>query len=83
MLIADRAPDGVELVVADDGPGVPEADRERVVQRFVRLEASRTRGGHGLGLNLVSAIAVAHGGRLVIGDNAPGLRATLWLPNES
>ena len=79
-LRADRARDGVELIVADDGPGVPEADRERVVQLFVRLEASRTRGGHGLGLNLVSAIAVAHGGQLVIGDNEPGLRATVWLP---
>lgn len=79
-IIAERVADGIHLIVADTGPGVPEADRERVVRRFVRLESSRTRAGHGLGLNLVSAIAVAHGGRLVIGDNAPGLRATLWLP---
>lgn len=82
-IIAERVTDGVQLIVADTGPGVPEADRERVVQRFVRLESSRTNAGHGLGLNLVSAIAVAHGGRLVIGDNAPGLRATLWLPTAA
>ena len=80
-LSAMRGPHGgVELVVADNGPGVPEKDRERVVRRFVRLDPSRGEGGHGLGLNLVSAIAVAHGGRLIIGDNAPGLRATLRLP---
>ncbi len=68
------------LIVADDGPGVPAADRERVVRRFVRLDASRSTSGHGLGLNLVVAIASAHRGTLTLGDNAPGLRATLWLP---
>ncbi|MBY0284651.1 MAG: HAMP domain-containing histidine kinase [Sphingomonas sp.] len=82
-ILAERVSDGVQLIVADNGPGVPEADRERVVRRFVRLDSSRTNAGHGLGLNLVSAIAVAHGGRLVIGDNAPGLRVTLWLPTAS
>lgn len=79
-ITAERADGGVELVVADNGPGVPEADRARVVQRFVRLDPSRTNAGHGLGLNLVSAIASAHGGKLTIGDNHPGLRASLWLP---
>ena len=82
-IIAEAAAGGIQLIVADNGPGVPAADRERVVQRFVRLESSRTNAGHGLGLNLVSAIAVAHGGRLIIGDNAPGLRATLWLPTAA
>ncbi|MBX9814283.1 MAG: hypothetical protein A4S12_11200 [Proteobacteria bacterium SG_bin5] len=81
ILIAARAAgaDAVELEVADDGPGVPEKDRARVVRRFVRLDPSRGEGGHGLGLNLVAAIAAAHDGRLVIGDNAPGLRAVLLL----
>jgi signal transduction histidine kinase len=72
--------DAVALSVADDGPGVAAADRERIVHRFVRLERSRTTPGHGLGLNLVAAIAAAHGGTLTITDNAPGLRATIRLP---
>ena len=71
---------GVELVVADTGPGVPDADRDRIVQRFVRLDQGRTTKGHGLGLNLVVAIAAAHGGRIAIEDNRPGLRVTLSLP---
>lgn len=70
----------LRLTVADRGPGVPEADRARIVQRFIRLEASRTTAGHGLGLNLVQAIARAHGGQIEIADNAPGLRVTLALP---
>lgn len=69
-----------ELVVADTGPGVPEADRDRIVQRFVRLNHGRTTKGHGLGLNLVAAIAAAHGGRIAVEDNKPGLRVILSLP---
>jgi len=68
------------LTVADSGPGVPAADRERVVERFVRLEASRTRPGSGLGLALVAAVARLHGGELSFGDNAPGLVARVRLP---
>lgn len=79
-LKAGGSRDQVRLTVADDGPGVPAADRDRILRRFVRLERSRTAPGHGLGLNLVAAIARAHGGELVIGDNAPGLRAALVLP---
>lgn len=70
----------VRLTVADSGPGVPAADRERIVRRFVRLDPSRSTPGHGLGLNLAAAIATAHGGTLVFDDNRPGLRATLVLP---
>ncbi len=70
----------VAVSVADDGHGVPCADRALIVQRFARLDSSRTTPGHGLGLNLVSAIAVAHGGCLTFEDNAPGLRALLTLP---
>jgi len=68
------------LSVADTGPGIPAEDRERVVERFVRLEASRTRPGSGLGLSLVSAVARLHGGSLSLDDNAPGLVVRLILP---
>jgi signal transduction histidine kinase len=67
----------VEAMVSDTGPGVPEADRERVLSRFVRLEASRSTPGTGLGLTLVKAIADLHNARLELGDNGPGLRVTI------
>jgi signal transduction histidine kinase len=72
----------IVLAVADNGPGVPPEDRERIVERFVRLERSRSTPGHGLGLNLVSAIAAVHGGVLRFDDNRPGLRAFLELPAD-
>ena len=68
------------LTVADKGPGVPESMRERVVERFVRLEQSRTVPGSGLGLSLASAVATLHGGELKLQDNQPGLRAIIALP---
>ncbi|MGZ5916598.1 MAG: sensor histidine kinase [Methyloceanibacter sp.] len=71
-----------EIVVTDRGPGVPIAERERVLERFVRLEASRSEPGSGLGLSLVSAVARLHGGRLQLEDNHPGLRVVLSLPAE-
>lgn len=67
----------LRLIVRDDGPGVPEADRKRVQQRFVRLEASRSTPGHGLGLSLVRAIAHAHGADLTLADADPGLLAEI------
>jgi signal transduction histidine kinase len=70
----------VELSVGDRGPGIPEADRARAVERFVRLEESRSRPGSGLGLSLVQAVARLHGGSLRLEDNTPGLRAVLDLP---
>lgn len=70
----------VEIIVADDGPGIAMADRERVLKRFVRLEECRTPPGTGLGLSLVAAVARLHGGRVRLEDNAPGLRAILVLP---
>jgi signal transduction histidine kinase len=78
-----RAEGGFRLAVADDGPGVPAADRDRIVQRFIRLERSRTTPGHGLGLNLVAAVARLHQARLGFGDNAPGLVATLDFPEAA
>lgn len=68
---------GARLVVADDGPGVPEAERGRLAQRFYRLERSRGREGNGLGLSLVAAVADLHGARLSFDDNRPGLRVAL------
>ena len=77
---AKREGDQVLLSVTDRGPGIPEADRKHVVERFVRLEASRTLPGSGLGLSLASAVATLHGGELRLGDANPGLVATLVLP---
>ncbi len=71
-----------EIVVTDRGPGVPVSDRERVLDRFVRLEASRSEPGSGLGLSLVAAVARLHGGSLRLEDNEPGLRVILALPIE-
>jgi signal transduction histidine kinase len=63
-----------ELTVSDDGPGIPPADRERVFERFVRLEEDRSRrsGGFGLGLAIAREIAVAHGGSLAVAGTPPG-----------
>jgi len=77
---AKREGDQVLLSVTDRGPGIPEVDRKHVVERFVRLEASRTMPGSGLGLSLASAVATLHGGELRLGDAQPGLVATLALP---
>jgi len=72
--------DRILLCVADHGPGIAPADRGRVVDRFVRLERSRSQPGSGLGLSLASAVAHLHGGELRLEDNKPGLRAVLALP---
>ena len=77
---ARREGDSVLLSVTDRGPGIPEADRKHAVERFVRLEASRTLPGSGLGLSLASAVATLHGGELRLGDAYPGLVATLVIP---
>jgi len=68
------------IMVSDRGPGIPEAERGRVLERFVRLEAARSRPGFGLGLSLVAAVARLHGGTLTLEDNEPGLRVVLALP---
>ena len=68
------------LAVADQGPGIPEALRERALERFFRLEESRSTPGSGLGLSLVAAVARLHDGRIALEDNRPGLRAVLDLP---
>jgi len=72
--------DRIMLTVADGGPGIPEADRGRAVERFVRLEQSRSAPGSGLGLSLAAAVARLHGGELRLEDNHPGLRSIIMLP---
>jgi signal transduction histidine kinase len=73
----------VRFEVADRGPGIALADRERALERFVRLETSRTLPGSGLGLSLVTAIAHLHKGSFSLQDNAPGLSAVIDLPRTS
>ena len=74
--------DVVTISVADRGPGIPAADRERVLARFARLDRSRSTLGHGLGLSLVAAIARAHGGTIRLDDNHPGVKAMVILPRR-
>ncbi|MGP0039348.1 MAG: ATP-binding protein, partial [Rhodomicrobium sp.] len=69
----------VDIVVADRGPGIAQNDRERVLQRFVRLQPSRSVPGSGLGLSLVAAVARLHGGAVALEDNCPGLKVRLSL----
>ena len=68
------------LRVADNGVGIPEADRARVLERFVRLEKSRSTAGSGLGLSLVNAVVAFHNGTIELADNAPGLTVTIRIP---
>jgi len=91
MLRSRRRSSGeVEFSITDTGPGVSDADRQRIVERFVRLENSRNKPGVGLGLSLVAAVAEAHGGRLeldegpgAVGGFGPGLRVALVLPRAA
>jgi signal transduction histidine kinase len=70
----------VEISVTDDGPGIPDAEKEHVTERFYRGDSSRAKAGVGLGLSLVASVAKLHGGVLSFVDNHPGLVATLSLP---
>ena len=83
--VTDYSQGAVRLTVYDTGPGIPMIDRDRVRQRFVRLERARNTQGSGLGLSLVSAVAQLHEARLSLSDNdpmskSPGLRAMLIFP---
>jgi len=80
VTVAARSGPPVELVVSDTGSGIPAEERERVVQRFVRLDASRAAPGTGLGLSFVAAVAELHGASLRLEDAGPGLRARLAFP---
>lgn len=78
-----RAGDFAVVEVADKGPGIDPADRRKVLERFSRLEKSRSQPGNGLGLSLVRAVAQLHGGMLDFAGNDPGLRALLKIPLEA
>ncbi len=71
---------GAAIAIEDDGPGIPPEERDKVRERFYRLDRSRSTPGSGLGLTLVSAVASRHGGELRLLDGEPGLRAVLILP---
>ena len=73
---------GVEIAVADQGAGIPKADRARAAERFFRGESARNTPGSGLGLSLVQAVAQLHGGSLRLEDASPGLVAILTLPGH-
>ena len=88
QVTARREDSEAVLTVSDDGPGIPEADRERAFDRFVRLDDARSRdetqaGGAGLGLAIVRAIARTHGGSAHLEDGAPGLRAVVRIPVDN
>jgi signal transduction histidine kinase len=82
QIVVQAVDDGerVLLTVSDNGPGIPEADRQRALERFVRLEQSRSQPGSGLGLSLAAAVARLHGGELTLADNNPGLKSIIALP---
>ena len=78
-----ESPTDVTLRVVDDGPGIPDADHQRVFERFARLDDARGRtgddGGAGLGLAIVHDVVVAHGGSVAV-ENTPGAAFTVVLP---
>ena len=78
-LTAQRQGQKVEVEVSDNGPGIPAPLRDKVLQRFYRLESSRTTPGNGLGLSLAAAVAELHGAPLELSDNRPGLRVEVCL----
>jgi signal transduction histidine kinase len=79
----ERAPGELQLSVADRGPGIPREERETALLKYRRLDHARSTMGSGLGLSLVGAVARLHGGRIVLEDNRPGLRALLALPDSA
>ena len=80
VLSADRQDDTLNISVADDGVGIPAHRYDDAKRRYGRLDPARQIPGSGLGLSLVEAVARLHGGRLVLGDNAPGLKVTMAFP---
>jgi hypothetical protein len=80
VAVTRRGDGSVTITVADNGPGISEAQRPQVIGRFVRGDTSRGTPGVGLGLSIVDAVARLHGGVLELSDNHPGLRAQMVLP---
>jgi signal transduction histidine kinase len=85
VLLRPGPAQGVAIVVRDDGPGIPDGERERVFEPFYRMDRARTadKGGMGLGLAITRSIVGAHGGRITLADAVPqGLAATIELPGS-
>ncbi|MFT5221104.1 MAG: signal transduction histidine kinase [Gammaproteobacteria bacterium] len=80
LLELNRSENTADIAVSDTGAGIADTERDKVGQRFYRLESSRSTPGSGLGLSLVKAVAKLHHAELLLDDNAPGLKATLRLP---
>ena len=81
ITVAGKAAGGMVVIsVGDHGQGIAPEDRTRVIERFVRLDSSRSLPGNGLGLSLVAGVMKLHGGSLILEDNHPGLLAKLVLP---
>jgi signal transduction histidine kinase len=81
--VVRRSDGDIEIAVADDGPGIPDEEKPKVIERFYRSDASRGTPGVGLGLSLVTAVAKLHGGKLQLTDNHPGLRAAMLLSSNT
>ncbi len=75
-----RSGEQAVITIADNGPGIPESERERVFRRFYRLDQSRSTVGNGLGLSMVSAIVGMHNGQITLMDNHPGLKTEMRIP---
>ena len=70
----------IVITIADNGPGIPATERDKVFRRFYRLDQSRSSSGNGLGLSMVSAVIALHNGNITLEDNIPGLRTIIQLP---
>lgn len=79
----EHVPGDISVIVSDNGPGVAEAERERITRRFYQVDPSRSSGSSGLGLSIASAIVTLHSARLSIGDAGPGLRIAVSFPDRS
>jgi signal transduction histidine kinase len=81
IISVEQNDDGAVLSIADDGPGIPPDEVDRVFRRFYRLERSRSTPGNGLGLSLVAAVVRLHGAHVALSDNRPGLKVELHFPS--
>jgi signal transduction histidine kinase len=79
----ERSTAGIKITISDDGPGIPPSEIENVFRRFYRLDASRTKPGHGLGVPCSVAIAELHRARIELSDNRPGLKVEIHFPTNS
>lgn len=82
QVLVDEQEDCTDISIVDKGPGIPEEEIEKVLERFYRLESNRSSPGNGLGLSLVDAIAKLHHGQLYLADGQPGLKVTISLPKS-